>query len=177
MRYLESSKLLLKPIEEEDILRLLELRWEKDTMQYLVHEPISKNKQFEWYKGLSDTDVALTIFLKNDNKTELVGTIGLYGINWRHQLANWRIRLSPSVWGKGIAYESSNMLMDYAFNTLNLRKICSTSFADNKAVVKLLHKLGGKEEGLLRQHFYLNGEFRDIISWGILKSDYLSRKV
>jgi diamine N-acetyltransferase len=172
MRFLESERLLLKPIEEEDLLDLLELRWDKN-MQYLMHDPISKNKQKEWYRGLSNTDIPLTIWLKSSNEQKFIGTIGLYGINWRHQLATWRIRLSPSVWGMGMAYESSCLLIEYAFNTLNLRKLCSTSFSENKAVVSLLHKLGGKEEGLLRQHFYLNGEYRDVITWGILKSDFL----
>ena len=67
MRYLESERLLIKPVEEEDLCALLELRWDKDIMQYLVHEPISKKKQLEWYSGLSDKDIALSIFSKNDS--------------------------------------------------------------------------------------------------------------
>ena len=176
MRYLESERLLIKPVEEEDIYQLLEFRWDKDIMKYLVHEPISKQKQLEWFKNLSQKDLVLSIFLKGEEDMELVGTIGLYNINWVHRLATWRIRLSPVVQGKGIGYEASSMVLEYGFNTLNLHKMQSSSFADNKAIIKLLQKLGCKEEGLLRSHFYNDGEYSDVILFGLLKSDFLEAK-
>ena len=177
MRYLESERLLLKPIEEEDVYKLLELRWDKDIMQYLVHEPISKQQQLEWFKRLTGKDLALSVFTKNEAETELIGTIGLYNINRTHQLATWRLRLSPAAQGKGIGYESTHMMLEYGFNTLNIRKVRSTSFAENTAIVKLSHKLGFEKEGLLRNHYYNNGEFRDVIVFGLLKSDFVEMKV
>jgi RimJ/RimL family protein N-acetyltransferase len=179
MRYLESERLLIKPIEEEDIYQLLEFRWDKDIMKYLVHEPISKQKQLAWFKSLSEKDLALSIFLKDKDKekNELIGTIGLYNINRIHRLATWRIRLSPVVQGKGIGYEASYLVLEYAFSTLNLHKLQSTSFADNTAIIKLLHKLGCKEEGLLRSHYYKDGKYRDVVVFGLLKSDFLGAEV
>jgi len=176
MRYLESERLLIKPVEEEDIYQLLEFRWDQDIMQYLVHEPISKQQQLEWFKNLSKKDLVLSIFLKGEEDMELVGTIGLYNINWVHRLATWRIRLSPVVQGKGIGYEASSMVLEYGFKTLNLHKMQSSSFADNKAIVKLLQKLGCKEEGILKSHFYNDGEYADVILFGLLKSDFLEAK-
>ena len=71
MRYLESERLLIKPVEEEDIYQLLEFRWDKDIMQYLVHEPISKQQQQEWFKNISKKDLPLSIFLKEEDGLEL----------------------------------------------------------------------------------------------------------
>ena len=176
MRYLESERLLIKPVEEEDIYQLLEFRWDKDIMKYLIHDPISKQQQLEWFRNLSKKDLVLSIFLKGEEGLELVGTIGLYNINWVHRLATWRIRLSPVVQGKGIGYEASSMVLEYGFKTLNLHKMQSSSFADNKAIVKLLQKLGCKEEGLLKSHFYNDGEYLDVILFGLHKSDFLNSK-
>ena len=176
MRYLESERLLIKPVEEEDIYQLLEFRWDKDIMQYLVHEPISKQQQQEWFKNISKKDLPLSIFLKEEDGLELVGTIGLYNINWVHRLATWRIRLSPVVQGKGIGYEASSMVLESGIKTLNLHKMQSSSFADNKAIVKLLQKLGCKEEGLLRSHFFNDGEYCDVVLFGLLASDFFEAK-
>ena len=41
MRVLESDRIVLKPIEEEDLPLLLELRWDETLTDYLIHNPIS----------------------------------------------------------------------------------------------------------------------------------------
>ena len=52
MRILETQKLLLKPIEVEDLNYLLNLRWEQDVMNYLIHDPISVKNQNDWFNSL-----------------------------------------------------------------------------------------------------------------------------
>ena len=172
MRYLESERLLIKPIEEEDIYQLLEFRWDKDIMRYTIHEPISKMDQLEWYKSLTKKDLALSVFFKEGNKRILTGTIGLFDINMRHQRASIRMRLSLEYQGKGIGGEASRMLFTYGFNTLNLQRINGLQFRENIASVKFLKRLGFKEEGILRRYFYHNGTFRDVSSIGLLKEDF-----
>jgi len=171
MRYLESERLLLKPVEEDDIYKLLEIRWDKDVMEYSLHEPISKQEQLEWYKSLSMKDLVLSVFFKG-NDLKLIGTIGLYEINMRHQRAVFRMRLDKSCQGKGIGYEAGRMLMEYGFNVLNLQKIVGYQFSENKAAVTFCQRLGFKEEGLLRQHYYQHGKFRNVSYVGLLKEDF-----
>ena len=176
MRILESERILLKPIELEDLNFLLNLRWEQEVMNYLIHDPISFKNQLDWFNNIKKTDVALSIFLKEDNDLKIIGTIGLYEINDRHQRAIWRIRLDSSQQGKGYATEAINLLLDYGFNTLNLNKIISDSFADNTAIVNLTLKLGFKQEGLLVGHYFHKGEFRDAIQFGLLRKDFNHKK-
>jgi len=172
MRILETQRLLLKPIEVEDLKFLLNLRWEQEVMNYLIHDPISLKNQTDWFNNIKKTDLALSIFVKEDNDLKIIGTVGLYEMNARHQRAIWRIRLDPSHQGKGYATEAINLILDYGFNTLNLNKIISDSFADNAAIVNLTLKLGFKQEGLLVGHYFHNGEFRDAIQFGFLRKDF-----
>lgn len=172
MRYLESERLLIKPIEEEDINELLEIRWDKDTMKYMIHEPISRQQQLTWFKSLTKKDLALSIFLKHEDKNKLIGTVGFYNIDMRHQRTTLRVRLSKDHWGKGIGYEAMVMVLKYGFNELNLRKICGDSFSDNEAIKGLTRKVGFKIEGHLSEHFYHNGKFRDVVFVGLFKDDF-----
>ena len=174
MRLLESERLLLKPIEEEDIYKLLEIRWDKEVMYYSLHEPISKKQQLAWFNSLSGKDLVLSVFLKENNDIKLVGTIGLYNIDQRHQRAVFRMRLDKYCQGKGIGFEAGRMLMEYSFNILNLHKITGDQFRENTAAVTFCKKLGFKEEGLLKKHFYQNGEFRDVSIVGLLKEDFFN---
>jgi RimJ/RimL family protein N-acetyltransferase len=172
MRILESDRLLLMPVEEEDIYKLLDLRWDKEVMSLALHEPISKNDQLLWYRSLTKKDLVLSVFWKELDKRTLIGTTGLFNINMKHQRANWRMRLSLDHQGKGIGKEAGMMLFLYAFNTLNLQRIDADQFRENTAAVKFARSLGFQEEGLLRRYYYHNGVFKDVSIIGLLKEDF-----
>ena len=176
MRILETERLLLKPVEADDLKYLLNLRWNSEVMDYLIHDPISYKNQIDWFNNLNKKDLALSIFLKEETEVRIIGTIGLYEINTRHQRAIWRIRLDPEWQGKGYATEAIRLILDYGFNTLNLNKITSDSFADNEAIVNLTLKLGFKQEGLLVGHYFHKGKFRDAIQFGLLREDFNENK-
>lgn len=176
MRILETERLILKPVELEDLQYLLNLRWNQEVMDYLIHDPISYKNQLDWFNNIKKNDLALSIFVKEGQQLQIIGTIGLYEMNQRHQRAIWRIRLDPSQQGKGYATEAINLLLDYGFNTLNLNKIISDSFADNAAIVNLTLKLGFKQEGLLVGHYFHKGTFRDAIQFGLLREDFNRNK-
>jgi RimJ/RimL family protein N-acetyltransferase len=141
-------------------------------MRYTLHEPISKKQQLEWFNSLTKKDLALSIFYKEANEKILIGTIGLYNIDFRHRRATLRTRLSLEYQGKGLGKEAVIILLTYAFNTLNLQKIESNKFADNLASVKFGIQLGSKQEGRLRRHFFHDGIYKDVLLFGILKEDF-----
>ncbi len=172
MRVLETQNIILKPIEVDDLKFLLNLRWDNEIMKYLIHDPISFKTQNDWFNNLKKTDVVLSIFVKKEEDEIIIGTIGLYDIDYRHQRAVWRIRLSKDFQGKGYAKEAINLLLDYGFNTLNLNKITSDSLSENEAIIKLTLKLGFKKEGLLINHYFNNGKYRDAILFGLLREEF-----
>ena len=172
MRILESDELLIKPTEESDLSELMQLRWNADVMSFLLHEPIGMKQQMEWFKNISSKDVVMSIFLKEKESLRIIGTTGLYNINMRHQTATLKLRLTSDVQGKGIGNKLFIMILDYAFGTLNIRKILSDNFSDNKRVATLKDKLGFVKEGILRKHYYHDGEFRDADVYNLFKDDY-----
>lgn len=171
MRILENDILLIKPVEEADLEALMNLRWDANVMEHLLHEPIGLQHQQQWFKN-SVKDVVLSIFLKEDGKHTLIGTTGLYNINMRHQHAVLKLRISADVQGRGLGYKIFIMILDYAFDTLNIRKILSDNFSANEQVAAMKIKLGFVKEGVLRKHYYHKGEFKDADIFNLLKEDY-----
>lgn len=177
MRVLETERILLKPIEPEDLNFLMELRWKAEIVEHIIHNPISSRMQQNWYENVMKSgDLVLSIFYKdekNKTKTTLIGTIGLYDFNYRHQRATLKsMRILPEYQGKNIGLEATDLLMDYGFNVLNLNKICCDLFEDNMARLKGLIKLGFKKEGTLRKHYFHNGKFKDAAIYSLLRTDY-----
>jgi diamine N-acetyltransferase len=171
MRILENDLLLIKPVEEADLEALMNLRWDADVMEHLLHEPIGMQHQRQWFQNPMK-DVVLSIFLKEEGKLRLIGTTGLYKINMLHQHAVLKLRITPDVQGRGLGYKIFIMILDYAFDYMNIRKILSDNFSANKQIGAMKTKLGFVKEGVLRKHYYHKGEFRDAEVYNLLKEDY-----
>jgi [ribosomal protein S5]-alanine N-acetyltransferase len=175
MRVLESERLIIKPMEPQDLEYQLNLRWDKDITEYLIHDPISFKNQSDWYNNLKKTDLACSIFLKvkpEEGSLKIIGNVGLFDTNYRHQRAGIRARIDPEYQRKGIATEAMVMMMDYGYNTLNLNKITADSFCENEPIVKLITKMGFTKEGILEKHFFHNGKFRDAYQLGFLRENF-----
>lgn len=180
MRILESERLILKPIEPEDLPYLMEQRWDADLTDYIIHNPISSYNQQQWYEKICrNGDVAMSIFYKEKpgEKPVLLGAVGLYDFNYRHQRATWKtLRIPKQYQGLGLAYEASAMLIEYGFNTLNLNKITSDVFPDNESILHLLERVGFKKEGRLKQHYFHQGKFKDVLIYSLVRSDFIKMK-
>ena len=177
MRVLETKQLLLKPIEPEDLSFLLDLRWDNEITRYILHDPISMEDQKQWYEKIrKGNNVALSVFYKeseDDVNPSIIGTIGLFDINMRHQRATLKsMRILPQYQGKNIGLEATNLIVDYGFNVLNLNKITCDLFEDNTARLKGLLKLGFKKEGGLEQHYFHQGRFKDAAIYSLLRKNY-----
>lgn len=85
---------------------------------------------------------------------EPIGSAGLYK---RNNLENPDIGFAflPEFANKGYAFESAKAVMDYAFQTLKLKKILGFTLPENTSSIKLLKKLGLSEIGTYK---YENGE-------------------
>lgn len=77
---------------------------------------------------------------------------------------------------KGYMTEAVGAIIHYGFETLLLNRIEAVTAPDNIASRKVLEKHGFKEEGLLKSHYFSNGEFSDSVIYGLLQSEHLLRK-
>lgn len=179
MRILESERLIMKPVEPADLPYLMEQRWDAALTDHIIHNPISSYDQQQWYERICrNGDVVLSIFFKRpEGEPELLGAVGLYNINMRHQLATVKtMRIPAKYQGLGIASEALGMLIEYGFNTLNLHKITCDTFADNLGTIKHLEKVGLKQEGRLRKHYFHQGEYKDALIYSILREEFSTLK-
>jgi RimJ/RimL family protein N-acetyltransferase len=74
-------------------------------------------------------------------------------------------------WSKGYGSEATELMVHYAFSTLNLNRIQLHVAKENKPAVKVYQKAGFKIEGTLREAMYHKGQYCDFYVMGILRSD------
>jgi ribosomal-protein-alanine N-acetyltransferase len=103
---------------------------------------------------------------------KLIGCIGLMGISKTHQRAEIGYWVGTDFWGQGFCTEATKAVVKYAFEQLNLNKITSRHMHVNPASGKVMQKAGMQQEGILRKDFFKNGQFADMVVYGILKDSY-----
>lgn len=102
-----------------------------------------------------------------------VGNIKLDKFDWPSGTAELGILIGAAEGrGKGIGYAACGLVIKYAFNDLNLRKISLTVYSANTAAIKLYEKLGFREEGRLKNHVWVSGVFQDKIWMSLFREDY-----
>ena len=174
--YPRGPRVTLRAIEREDLPALHKGINDPEVNKFLNSQgPISMVAEETWFNNLQEriaagTDVVFAITV--DGK--LVGNMGLHGINYRDRTATTgSVIFDKELWGKGIAPEAKMLVLHYAFNNLNLRKINSVVFVPNRQSARAILKCGYKVEGLRRQQNFVAGEYVDEIVFGLLKDEWL----
>lgn len=168
------SRVNLRPIMEADVPYLL--RWINDPeiTQYLnVYLPMSEAEEREWVKNLhKDKTRNIVFMIVVDGKP--IGTMGLHGINWKSRVATTGALIGEKeYWGRGYGTEAKMLLLNYAFNNLNLRKICSSVLAFNGRSAKALQKCGYKKEGFRKDQYFHDGTYWDEVLFAVFREDWL----
>jgi [ribosomal protein S5]-alanine N-acetyltransferase len=135
--------------------------------------PIVKKHLENYYEqvAISPNNVMLAIIDKVSDQH--IGNIKLGPINWVHRKATLGILIGEnSFWGKGIASEATHLMIEYGFFRLNLRKIDLGVYAEHKAAIRVYEKIGFKIEGCFREDLFHEGQYKDRIWMGLLRSDF-----
>ncbi len=176
IKFLKGKKVYLRPLLKRDVILLLKWINDPDIYEYLMScHPAMEEDEEKWIDDLHKNkgkDVVLMICLVNENKP--IGTMGLHGINHMNGTATTGALIGvKDCWGKGYGTEAKMLLLNYAFNTLNLRKVCSSVLAFNKRSYGYSKKCGYIEEGTLKKHNFANGRYVDEILLAVFKKDFM----
>jgi len=79
--------------------------------------------------------------------------------------------------GKGYGTEATQLMLSYAFETLNLNRVELGVYDFNKQAIHVYEKAGFIREGIKRQDKFVNGRYADALIYGILASEYFSGKM
>ena len=149
-------------------------RWFADpesTRFILRVPPPTLQQEEEWLDRIarSETDVVWAI-LAGDRQ---VGATGLHDIHWQSRHAKSGILIGErACWGKGYATEAMRLRTAYAFKQLGLEKVWTTAFVENVARRRALERVGYREVGVHRRHYFRQGHWHDLWVAELLREDW-----
>lgn len=167
------DKCYLSPVDETDVDKVT--KWSNDLRVSIrtgdISDMITSDLQKEYLKNMSNTGYAFYIVDAEDD--EAVGIIRIMRIDRinRHGVLGAFIGEKDKR-NKGIGTEATKLILDFAFNVINLRNIMIETFSFNDRVINMCKKVGFKEIGRRRNVIiYGENEF-DEVFMDILNSEF-----
>ena len=103
----------------------------------------------------------------------IIGNCGLMRIDFIQRVAELGILIGDKeFWNKGYGTEAMNLLLDYAFNALNLHNVMLFVKEYNLRAYHVYEKIGFKEIGRRRQAEQFAGKRYDLILMDILSDEF-----
>ncbi|WP_456312631.1 GNAT family N-acetyltransferase [Pseudomonas shirazensis] len=169
---IETERLVLKRITNEDANEVFELRSNPETMKY-IPRPLVKNTEdaLEHIAMIDDkieTNVGINWGITFKDNSKLLGIIGYYRMQPENYRAEIGYILLPEYHGKGIIPEAVNRLIRYGFDDLKLHSIEAVIDPENLASEKVLQKCGFVKEAHFKQSSFYEGRFMDKVIYSLL---------
>ncbi|WP_269236354.1 GNAT family N-acetyltransferase [Flavobacterium flavigenum] len=169
---IETERLILRRITDDDVNEVFELRSNPETMKYIprplvkttedalghiamIEEKIVKNEGVNW-----------GITLKGS--PEIIGIIGFYRLQPENYRAEIGYMLLPEFHGKGIITEALKRLISYGFDDIKLHSIEAVIDPENFASEKVLQKCNFVKEAHLKEAEFYDGKFLDKVIYSLI---------
>jgi RimJ/RimL family protein N-acetyltransferase len=169
---LRGQAVVLRPVEERDLDLLACWRNDPDNRQFFFSTAlIYPDGQKKWFDALI-ADRSRVLFIIENREGKPVGMIGLGKIDARNQeCEGGPIVVAKEERQHGYAEEAIELLLKYAFEELNMNRFYCYCYPFNR-VVELMKMFGFKEEGVLRQAVFTQGQFHDKILLALLREEW-----
>lgn len=157
MGTLQSKRVVLRICKVEDLLTFHQLinDLELARMTLSIPHPINKKTAKHWLDHRihsTKTGKEFHWAITRKSTDQFIGTIGLYSIDSIKQQAELGFWIGRAYWNKGYCSEAIELVMNYAFQTLDLKRVIARHIKSNHISSKLLRNVGMQESHSLYQY-------------------------
>ncbi|WP_247001126.1 GNAT family N-acetyltransferase [Halosolutus gelatinilyticus] len=173
--FLIGNSVSLRTVEEEDVEFIHETVNSSEiwkTMQ--PSRPYSLNEIRSIFSP--DSESSSTVRFLVTTEAEPVGLVGFSEVNETAGVAEPSCWIHPDYSGEGYGTEAAKLLIKYGFDHCRLHKFVAEVIEFNEPARHLLEKIGFVEEGRQREQDFVDGEYHDCISYGLLVSEWQQRR-
>ena len=152
---LQTKRLLLRDIREEDAQAMFEMDSDTEVHRYLGNQPVASVKEVEEViryiqQQYKEHGIGRWAVVEKDTG-EFVGWCGLKlikeEVNGHSHFYDLGYRFLKKYWGRGYATETALASIEYGFSTMHLEEICAMADINNSVSNHVLQKIGMTRTG------------------------------
>ncbi|MCM3122801.1 GNAT family protein [Mesobacillus sp. AQ2] len=173
---LETARLVLRKVIKDDASSIFKYLSNEEVMKYYGLEPFKSINdaldEISWYQSIHNARTGIRWGITLKEQGVVIGSCGFHNIVSKHFRSEIGFELSQELWGKGIAAEAVEAIINYGFQHMNFHRIEALIEPQNRSSQKLVEKFGFIKEGLLRDYEFTQGKFDDLYMYSLLKRDF-----
>jgi diamine N-acetyltransferase len=169
----------LRAIERDDIPLFVKWFNDPEVRQHLaMYRPLSLAQEEKWFERHAEPDPAEHIFAIETQEGVHIGNVGLHDLNWKDRGGELGIVIGEKAyWGQGYGSDAIMTMLGFAFGELNLHRVFLRVNADNPRAIRSYEKCGLRQEGILRDAVFTEGQYKHQHIMSILQTEFdLERK-
>jgi len=175
--FLSGESVTLRPTEREDLPAIREWMNDPDVWRpALDAKPMNADLGEEFFENVLTTedDVHVTVCADDEPVGHASLTTSEYGptATDRARSVELAYHLGTDHHGNGYGSEAAELLVQYAFEDWNMRRVFARAGAFNDASMGLLESLGFQREGRRRKAAYYRGDYYDMVLYGLLREEW-----
>lgn len=129
----------------------------------------------ELYKRQPPEIIQLAVCTRDDDR--LLGYVGLWDLDWVNRTAETESFLGlPEYRGKGYGTEAKHLLLEYAFDRLQLQRLYSEVWEPNTRSAAAVLKQGYRPAGRRKTTHIKNGAYADLLVFDICRDEWLAAR-
>ncbi|WP_372784524.1 GNAT family N-acetyltransferase [Phenylobacterium sp.] len=168
---LEGEFVRLRPLTVDDAA--ITHRWRHDARAlHLNRSAATVADQARWIAGRPANEFNYIIEMIGGPAIGMLSLVTIDLPNRRAESARFLIGDEAAAKGAPAAVEAMKLLYELAFDRLGLERIYGVIEERNQRMIKWQKYLGMAEEGRLRRHLRMDGEFVDVVSLSLLADEY-----
>jgi diamine N-acetyltransferase len=171
------KRIRLRAVTRDDLPKFAEWLNDPEVIAGLmVRIPFSLEDEQQWFEGLSKLPQAerpLAIEIPEGESWRMIGNTSFHDIQSVERMAEFGIMIGDkSVWSQGYGSETTWLMLQHGFETLNLNRIYLRVYESNPRAVRAYEKVGYVHEGRMRQAIYKDGKYADVLLMSVLRSEW-----
>lgn len=168
---LRNATVTIGPLLPEDTGQLFVWMNDVDAARLdLAFRPMDWLAFKSWLDELPRSNAVVLFAIRAIFAPQIAGFVVFKNIQPVHRSAELGIRIGNETdRGKGYGKAALALALRYAWNHLNLHRVSLTVFAHNARAIAAYRSVGFKEEGLLNDAAYIDGEWVDVVVMAALR--------
>ena len=172
---LTTERLLLRPLVQSDFEAVHTYASDPEVCHYMNFGPNTEEETRVFLRASAQgwaeeppDNYEFAVTLRGNG--DLIGTCGLHLGPFRRAEIGYIYR--REAWGQGYGTEAARAVVDFGFRQLGLHRVQARHDAPNVASGRIMQRLGMTCEGRFREAVYRDGEWHDVLLYGILEEEW-----
>lgn len=171
---LEDGNIRIRPIGMQDTDNVIRWRNSPQVQEHFIDQrPFTREGQEQWLMTQVEPGNVAQFIIELLPEGRAVGSVYLRDIDMTHGKAEYGIFIGEgAARGCGCGTKAAQLILNYAFKTLELHRVFLRVLADNSIAIGSYQKAGFVQEGCFRDGVCIKGQYVDLVFMSILKHEW-----